>query len=164
MGFSQGFWFSYFLPFTNSFNITNFFFLFNLKIVFGILWLMILFAINYLLYLSFCVFSWTTTCFLSNVGHPFSSGITLAKLAAVTMDEQGNEIFDTSGALDKLRKVSTFFPPLTIWIRVLQMNQYDSLVNYCMILFLSMLAHLCPFFFWLLLTITILWNLVITSK
>lgn len=41
---------------------------------------------------------------VSNVGHPFSSGITLAKLAAVTMDEQGNEIFDTSGALDKLRK------------------------------------------------------------
>ncbi|KAL5700718.1 hypothetical protein ACHQM5_026131 [Ranunculus cassubicifolius] len=41
---------------------------------------------------------------LSNPGHPFSSGVTLAKLAAVTMDEQGNETFDTSGALDKLRK------------------------------------------------------------
>ncbi|XP_042516642.1 uncharacterized protein LOC122090931 isoform X2 [Macadamia integrifolia] len=41
---------------------------------------------------------------ISNPGHPFSSGITLAKLAAVTMDEQGNETFDTSGALDKLRK------------------------------------------------------------
>lgn len=41
---------------------------------------------------------------VSNPGHPFSSGITLAKLAAVTMDEQGNETFDTSGALDKLRK------------------------------------------------------------
>ncbi|CAI9779714.1 unnamed protein product [Fraxinus pennsylvanica] len=40
----------------------------------------------------------------SNPGHPFSCGITLAKLAAVTMDEQGNETFDTSGALDKLRK------------------------------------------------------------
>ncbi|TQE02762.1 hypothetical protein C1H46_011591 [Malus baccata] len=40
----------------------------------------------------------------SNPGHPFCSGITLAKLAAVTMDEQGNETFDTSGALDKLRK------------------------------------------------------------
>ncbi|KAJ1418687.1 VPS13, repeated coiled region [Sesbania bispinosa] len=37
-------------------------------------------------------------------GHPFSSGVTLAKLAAVTMDEQGNETFDTSGALDRLRK------------------------------------------------------------
>ncbi|KAK7813812.1 vacuolar protein sorting-associated protein 13a [Quercus suber] len=43
---------------------------------------------------------------VSNPGHPFSSGVTLAKLAAVTMDEQGNETFDTSGALDKLRKVS----------------------------------------------------------
>lgn len=41
---------------------------------------------------------------ISNQGHPFSSGVTLAKLAAVTMDEQGNETFDTSGALDKLRK------------------------------------------------------------
>ncbi|KAG9446693.1 hypothetical protein H6P81_012821 [Aristolochia fimbriata] len=40
----------------------------------------------------------------SNPGHPFCCGITLAKLAAVTMDEQGNETFDTSGALDKLRK------------------------------------------------------------
>ncbi|KAM1609645.1 hypothetical protein ACFXTN_020154 [Malus domestica] len=41
---------------------------------------------------------------ISNPGHPFCSGVTLAKLAAVTMDEQGNETFDTSGALDKLRK------------------------------------------------------------
>lgn len=45
----------------------------------------------------------------SNPGHPFSSGVTLAKLAAVTMDEQGNETFDTSGALDRLRKVGLFF-------------------------------------------------------
>lgn len=44
----------------------------------------------------------------SNPGHPFSSGVTLAKLAAVTMDEQGNETFDTSGALDRLRKVELF--------------------------------------------------------
>ncbi|KAF6156504.1 hypothetical protein GIB67_011305 [Kingdonia uniflora] len=41
---------------------------------------------------------------VSNQGHPFASGVTLARLAAVTMDEQGNETFDTSGALDKLRK------------------------------------------------------------
>ncbi|XP_074301933.1 uncharacterized protein LOC141633346 isoform X1 [Silene latifolia] len=40
----------------------------------------------------------------SNSGRPFACGVTLAKLAAVTMDEQGNETFDTSGALDKLRK------------------------------------------------------------
>lgn len=42
----------------------------------------------------------------SNPGYPFCTGVTLAKLAAVTMDEQGNETFDASGALDKLRKVS----------------------------------------------------------
>lgn len=41
---------------------------------------------------------------VSNPGNPFSMGVTLAKLAAVTMDEQGNETFDASGALDKLRK------------------------------------------------------------
>ncbi|WVZ12338.1 hypothetical protein V8G54_016868 [Vigna mungo] len=41
---------------------------------------------------------------VSNPGHPFSSGVTLAKLAAFTVDEQGNETFDTSGALDRLRK------------------------------------------------------------
>ncbi|KAM7278379.1 hypothetical protein ACFE04_005513 [Oxalis oulophora] len=40
----------------------------------------------------------------SNPVRPFCAGVTLAKLAAVTMDEQGNETFDTSGALDKLRK------------------------------------------------------------
>nr|GLL48492.1 uncharacterized protein LOC109169879 [Ipomoea trifida] len=42
---------------------------------------------------------------VSNLGHPFSCGVTLAKLAAVTMDEKGNETFDTSGALDRLRKL-----------------------------------------------------------
>nr|GEV02157.1 vacuolar protein sorting-associated protein 62 [Tanacetum cinerariifolium] len=41
---------------------------------------------------------------VSNPGHPFAVGITLAKLAAFTVDEQGKETFDTSGALDKLRK------------------------------------------------------------
>lgn len=41
---------------------------------------------------------------VSNPGHPFCSGITLAKLAAVTTDEHGLETFDTSGALDRLRK------------------------------------------------------------
>ncbi|CAI9271510.1 unnamed protein product [Lactuca saligna] len=40
----------------------------------------------------------------SNPGHPFAIGLTLAKLAAFTVDEKGNETFDTSGALDKLRK------------------------------------------------------------
>ncbi|XAR56953.1 hypothetical protein NMG60_11024930 [Bertholletia excelsa] len=41
---------------------------------------------------------------ISHPGHPFSCGVTLAKLAAVTTDDQGNETFDTSGALDRLRK------------------------------------------------------------
>lgn len=47
--------------------------------------------------------------FCSNPGNPFSMGVTLAKLAAVTMDEQENETFDTSGALDKLRKVNSSY-------------------------------------------------------
>ncbi|ONK67151.1 uncharacterized protein A4U43_C06F16540 [Asparagus officinalis] len=41
---------------------------------------------------------------ISHHGHPFCSGVTLSKLAAVTTDDQGNETFDTSSALDKLRK------------------------------------------------------------
>lgn len=43
--------------------------------------------------------------FYSYPEHPFSVGVTLSKLAAVTMDEHGKETFDTSGALDKLQKV-----------------------------------------------------------
>lgn len=41
----------------------------------------------------------------SNPGHPFCSGVTLATLAAVTIDETGHETFVTSGALERLRKV-----------------------------------------------------------
>lgn len=41
---------------------------------------------------------------ISNRGHPFCSGVTLSKLAAVTTDVQGNETFATSGALDGLCK------------------------------------------------------------
>ncbi|PTQ34792.1 hypothetical protein MARPO_0076s0036 [Marchantia polymorpha] len=41
---------------------------------------------------------------VSNQGHPFCSGVTLAKLAAVTVDETGNETFVASGALERLRK------------------------------------------------------------
>lgn len=44
-------------------------------------------------------------CLCSNPGHPFCAGITLATLAAVTVDELGVETFVTSGALDKLCKV-----------------------------------------------------------
>lgn len=60
----------------------------------------------------------------SNPGHPFCSGVTLAKLAAVTVDETGNETFVASGALERLRKVSfthLFMPSLT---------QNDDLDNY----------------------------------
>ncbi|WVZ75446.1 hypothetical protein U9M48_023496 [Paspalum notatum var. saurae] len=41
---------------------------------------------------------------ISNSGHPFASGFMLSKLAAVTVDEDGNETFDAGVALDKLRK------------------------------------------------------------
>lgn len=58
---------------------------------------------------AFFEFKQTMTHYCSNPGYPFSTGITLAKLAAVTMDDQGNETFDTSGALDKLRKVNILF-------------------------------------------------------
>ncbi|KAK7328680.1 hypothetical protein VNO77_22797 [Canavalia gladiata] len=51
----------------------------------------------------------------SNSGHPFSSGVTLAKLAAATMDEKGNETFDTSGALDRLKKSSTQLERLALY-------------------------------------------------
>lgn len=40
----------------------------------------------------------------SNAGHPFAAGLTLAKLAAVTVDEDGNETFVTGGALDRVQK------------------------------------------------------------
>ncbi|KAI5061209.1 hypothetical protein GOP47_0023714 [Adiantum capillus-veneris] len=40
----------------------------------------------------------------SNPGRPFCSGVTLSKLAAVTIDENSKETFVTSGALDKLHK------------------------------------------------------------
>ncbi|KAK3154093.1 hypothetical protein QOZ80_2BG0185880 [Eleusine coracana subsp. coracana] len=41
---------------------------------------------------------------VSNSGHPFATGFTLSRLAAVTVDEDGNETFDAGVALDKLRK------------------------------------------------------------
>ena len=56
----------------------------------------------------------------SNYGHPFACGVTLAKLAAVTMDEQGNETFDTSGALDKLRKVNLDFHNIKVYSTLYQ--------------------------------------------
>lgn len=40
----------------------------------------------------------------SNPGHPFAAGLTLEKLAAVTVDENGKETFITSGALDTIQK------------------------------------------------------------
>lgn len=41
----------------------------------------------------------------SNPGHPFAAGITLEKLLAVTVDDNGKETFVTEGALDRIQKV-----------------------------------------------------------
>ncbi|KAJ4951540.1 hypothetical protein NE237_028372 [Protea cynaroides] len=40
----------------------------------------------------------------SNPGHPFASGVTLAKLSAVTTDDSGKETFVTGGALERVQK------------------------------------------------------------
>ncbi|CAI9095544.1 OLC1v1031527C1 [Oldenlandia corymbosa var. corymbosa] len=40
----------------------------------------------------------------SNFGHPFASGVTLDKLLAVTVDDSGQEIFATGGALERIQK------------------------------------------------------------
>lgn len=40
----------------------------------------------------------------SNPGHPFAAGITLEKLSAVTVDDNGKETFVTGGALDRIQK------------------------------------------------------------
>lgn len=41
----------------------------------------------------------------SNPGHPFAAGLTLEKLAAVTVDGEGKETFITGGSLDRIQKV-----------------------------------------------------------
>ncbi|KAK8960165.1 hypothetical protein KSP40_PGU014941 [Platanthera guangdongensis] len=43
----------------------------------------------------------------SSKGHPFCSGVTLSKLVFSTIDEQDNETFDASGALDKLHEMAS---------------------------------------------------------
>ncbi|XP_047340404.1 uncharacterized protein LOC124943990 [Impatiens glandulifera] len=40
----------------------------------------------------------------SNLGHPFAAGITLEKLSAVTVDDNGKETFVTGGALEQIQK------------------------------------------------------------
>ncbi|CAI0538916.1 unnamed protein product [Linum tenue] len=40
----------------------------------------------------------------SNPGHPFAAGITLEKLSAVTVNDNGTETFATGGALDRIQK------------------------------------------------------------
>ncbi|POO03120.1 Vacuolar protein sorting-associated protein [Trema orientale] len=40
----------------------------------------------------------------SNPGHPFAAGVTLEKLLAVTVDDNGKETFVTDGALDRIQK------------------------------------------------------------
>ena len=49
--------------------------------------------------MSFCLLS------SSNPGRPFAAGITLEKLLAVTVDDNGKETFITGGALDRIQKV-----------------------------------------------------------
>ena len=44
----------------------------------------------------------------SHPDHPFAAGLTLGKIAAVTVDENGKETFVTSGAVDRVRKVKGF--------------------------------------------------------
>lgn len=41
----------------------------------------------------------------SNPGHPFAAGVSLEKLSAVTVDDDGKETFITGGALDRIQKV-----------------------------------------------------------
>ncbi|KAF9624988.1 hypothetical protein IFM89_016808 [Coptis chinensis] len=40
----------------------------------------------------------------SNPGHPFAAGLTLDKLSAMTVDENGRETFVTGGALERIQK------------------------------------------------------------
>ncbi|XP_058190168.1 uncharacterized protein LOC131307586 isoform X5 [Rhododendron vialii] len=40
----------------------------------------------------------------SNPGHPFSAGVTLERLSAVTVDDNGKETFVTGGALERIQK------------------------------------------------------------
>ncbi|KAJ4846821.1 hypothetical protein Tsubulata_004613 [Turnera subulata] len=40
----------------------------------------------------------------SNPGHPFAAGLTLGKLSAVTVDDNGMETFVTGGTLDRIQK------------------------------------------------------------
>ncbi|XP_008465914.2 uncharacterized protein LOC103503494 isoform X1 [Cucumis melo] len=40
----------------------------------------------------------------SNPGHPFAAGVSLEKLSAVTVDDDGKETFITGGALDRIQK------------------------------------------------------------
>lgn len=48
-------------------------------------------------------------CFCcSHPGHPFAAGVSLEKLSAVTVDENGKETFVTGGELDQIQKVYYF--------------------------------------------------------
>ncbi|CAI9260988.1 unnamed protein product [Lactuca saligna] len=56
----------------------------------------------------------------TNPGHPFAIGLTMAKLAAFTVDEKGNETFDTSGALTVHEMLSQMNPTLVMSEKNLQ--------------------------------------------
>ena len=79
--------------------------------------------------------------FPSNSGHPFASGFTLSKLAAVTVDEDGNETFDAGVALDKLRKVRTYscFVTINLWCQ-----KHHFFFGYCLLTGFDIEIHVCP--------------------
>ncbi len=65
-------------------------------------------------------------CFCSNPGHPFAVGMTLAKLAAVTVDDDGKETFVTGGSLDriqKVRKITTLLLPTILSFFLMAVNK-----------------------------------------
>lgn len=51
---------------------------------------------------------------VSNPGVPFACGLTLEKLSAHTVDEEGNEAFVKDNPLSLLRKVSLMFAAIIV--------------------------------------------------
>ncbi len=93
-------------------------------------------------------------CFCSNPGHPFAVGMTLAKLAAVTVDDDGKETFVTGGSLDriqKVRKFTTLLLPTIVSFFLMAVNKQEggSFKAGCYFFVLSLLNCRCcdfPYF------------------
>ncbi len=92
--------------------------------------------------------------FCSNPGHPFAAGMTLAKLAAVTVDDNGKETFVTGGSLDriqKVRKITTLLLPTIMSFFLMAVNKQEggSFKAGCYFFVLSFLNCCCcdfPYF------------------